>query len=205
MDSDTTWRHIDTERAALADVLAGLPDDRWRVPSLCTDWTVRDVAAHLALSHSGVRELLGASVRSGFRYRAMVRDTAIRCPLTHEQIVDRLRSFVGSRRTVPMVSEKEPLLDVLVHTQDICLPLGLEHPMPTDAAVVALERVVWWSRRFPIGPRLRGVHLVATDVAWEAGSGRRVEGPVQWLLLAAAGRSIAHTHLRGAAETFVHT
>ena len=43
------------------------------------------------------------------------------------------------------------------------------------------------------------------DVAWEAGSGRRVEGPVQWLLLAASGRSIAHTHLRGAAETFVRT
>jgi uncharacterized protein (TIGR03083 family) len=202
MDSDTIWRHIDTERAALADVLASLPDDGWSTPSLCADWTVRDVAAHLALSHSRPRDLLGAAARSGFRYQAMVRDSAIRCPLTHEQLVHRLRGFVGSRRTVPMVSEREPLLDILVHTQDICLPLGLDHPMPTDAAVTALERVIWWSRRVPIGPRLRGVHLVATDVAWQAGAGRRVEGPVQWLLLAAAGRTVAHAHLRGAAETF---
>ena len=197
MDSDTIWRHIDTERTALADVLATLPDEAWRTPSLCAAWTVRDVGAHLALSHAGLGELLRAAARSGFRYNATVRDAARRSPLSHEQIIARLRGFVGSRRTIPFVSEREPLMDILVHTQDICLPLGVDHAMPPEAAVVALERVLWWSRRFPIGPRLRDVHLVATDVAWEAGSGRRVEGPVQWLLLAAAGRTIAHDHLRG--------
>ena len=205
MDSDTIWSHIDTERAALADVLAGLTDGEWDTPSLCAAWSVRDVAAHLALSHASVRELAGSALRSGFRYQAMVRDSAIRSSLDHEQLVDRLRGFVGSRRTVPMVSEREPLLDILVHTQDICLPLHLEHPMPTDAAVVALERVLWWSRRVPIGPRLRDVHLVATDVAWQAGSGRRVEGPVQWLLLADAGRSAAHDHLGGAVEALARS
>jgi uncharacterized protein (TIGR03083 family) len=197
MDSDTIWRHIDTERAALADVLAVLDDEAWRTPSLCAEWTVRDVGAHLALSHAGLGELLAVAVRAGFRYNATVRDAAVRSPLSHDQIVARLRGFVGSRKTVPFVSEREPLMDILVHTQDICLPLGVDHAMPPEAAVVALERVLWWSRRFPIGPRLRDVHLVATDVAWEAGSGRRVEGPVQWLLLAAAGRATAREHLSG--------
>ena len=197
MDSDTIWRHVDTERTALADLLATLPDEAWRTPSLCAEWTVRDVGAHLALSHAGLGELLRAAARSGFRYNATVRDAARRSPLSHEQIIARLRGFVGSRRTIPFVSEREPLMDILVHTQDICLPLGVDHAMPTDAAVVALERVLWWSGRFPIGPRLRDVHLVATDVSWEAGSGRRVEGPVQWLLLAAAGRAVARDHLKG--------
>ena len=197
MDSDTLWHHVDTERSALADLLADFSDEAWRTPSLCTGWTVRDVASHLALSHARLPELLVAAARTGFRYNVTVRETAIRSPLSHEQIVERLRGFVGSRRTVPFVSEREPLLDILVHTQDICLPLGVDHLMPTDAAVVALERVLWWSRRIPIGPRLRDVHLVATDVAWEAGAGRRIEGPAQWLLLAAAGRTVAHEHLTG--------
>lgn len=197
MDSDTIWRHVDTERAALADILEALPEDAWRTASLCQSWTVRDVAAHLTFSHAGVRDLLVIAVRSGFRYNAAVRDAALRSPLGHEQIVDTLRGFVGSRRTVPGVSEREPLLDVLVHTQDICVPLGIDHPMPRDAAVVALERVIWWSRRFPLGPRLRDVHLVATDEPWEWGAGPRVEGPVGWLLLAASGRAVAHQHLSG--------
>jgi uncharacterized protein (TIGR03083 family) len=197
VDSDTIWRHVDTERAALADILEALPEDAWRTPSLCQGWTVRDAAAHLTFSHAGVRDLLVIAVRSGFRYNAAVRDAALRCPLGHEQIVGTLRGFVGSRRTVPGVSEREPLLDVLVHTQDICVPLGIDHPMPRDAAVDALERVIWWSRRFPLGPRLRDVHLVATDASWEWGAGRRIEGPLGWLLLAASGRAVAHQHLSG--------
>ena len=197
MESDTIWRHIDTQRTALADILETLPEDAWRTPSLCAAWTVRDVAAHLTFSHASLRELLGLAIRSGFRYNATVRDAALRSPLSHEQIIDKLRSFAGSRRTVPFVSEREPLLDILIHTQDICIPLDIDRPMPTDAAVVALERVVWWSRRFPLGPRLRDIRLVATDVAWEWGSGRRVEGPIQWLLLAAGGRVVAHEHLSG--------
>jgi len=197
MDSDSIWRHIDTQRSALVDILETLPEEAWRTPSLCAAWTVRDVAAHLTFSHASLRELLGTAVRSGFRYNTAVREAALRSPLSHEQVIDQLRSFIGSRRTVPFVSEREPLLDILIHTQDICLPLDIDHPMPTDAAVVALERVIWWSRRFPLGPRLRDVHLVATDVAWEWGSGRRVEGPIQWLLLAAGGRIVAHGHLSG--------
>ena len=163
MDSDTIWRHVDSERSALADILEALLDDAWRTPSLCDGWTVRDVAAHLTFSHAGLRDLLGPAVRAGFRYNVAVRDAAVRCPLGHDQIIDTLRGFVGSRRKVSGVSEREPLLDVLVHTQDICLPLDIDHPMPGDAAVVALERVIWWSRRIPLGPRLRDLHLVATD------------------------------------------
>ena len=197
MDVDAIWHHIDTERAALADILEGLPDDAWRVPSLCDAWTVRDVAAHLCFAHAGVRDIIGPALRSWLRYNAIIRNTAVDSPLTHAEIIATLRGFAGSRRTAVGVTEREALIDILVHTQDICIPLDIDQPVPTDAGLVALERVIWWSRRMPLGPRLRGFHLVATDADWEWGSGRRVEGPVKWLLLAASGRSVAHQHLRG--------
>jgi len=41
----------------------------------------------------------------GFRYDALVRDTALRSPLTHEEIVAKLRSFLGSRRRVAFITD----------------------------------------------------------------------------------------------------
>lgn len=35
------------ERAALLDLLAGLADDDWWRPTVCTGWTVHDIALHL--------------------------------------------------------------------------------------------------------------------------------------------------------------
>ncbi len=54
-------------------------------------------------------------------------------------------------------------MDVLVHGQDIAVPLGIERPMPTDAAVAGFERV--WKMGWPFHARrrLRGIHLAVTD------------------------------------------
>ncbi|HEY6574294.1 MAG TPA: maleylpyruvate isomerase family mycothiol-dependent enzyme, partial [Mycobacterium sp.] len=35
------------ERLDLADFLAGLTPEQWASPTLCEDWRVRDVAAHV--------------------------------------------------------------------------------------------------------------------------------------------------------------
>src|SRR6478672_3507798 len=39
MASGSPWPTIHTERAALADDLAGLTHDQWETPSLCAPWT----------------------------------------------------------------------------------------------------------------------------------------------------------------------
>lgn len=199
MDSDTIWRHIDTQRTALCDILDGLTDEQWQHPSLCGDWTVRDVAAHLTYSHARLREVMGPWLRAGLRNNVMIRDTAMSCPLDHGEIVTKIRSFVGSRRRAPFITEKEPLLDILVHSQDICVPLGIDHPMPADAATVAAERLMQLNRTpFRLRRPLRGVRLVATDTDWAWGEGDPVEGEIKWLLLLTAGRDIARSHLSGA-------
>lgn len=199
MDSDTIWRHIDAHRALAADLLDTLTEEQWRTMSLCTEWTVRDVAAHLTFAQVRLREALVPAVRAGFRSNVLIRDMAIRSPLSHREIVTRIRSFEGSRRRPPFVSEVEPLIDILVHVQDIALPLGIDIEPPVEAALPAIERTLHLNHRMiGLRPPLRDIRLVATDADWQHGQGRVVEGPVRWLLLAVAGRRLAHEHLSGA-------
>ena len=192
MDSDTVWHHIDNERAWLADLLESLPPEGWQQPSLCEGWTVRDVAAHLTFSHTPMRELLWPAVRAGFRYDVVVRDTALRSPLTHEEIVATLRGFVGSRRRVAFITDLDPLIDILVHNQDICRPLGIDHPMPPDAAAAAADRVLSTPRALRRWRPPHTIRMVATDVDWAYGSGDELRAPMQSHLLALTGRQAQH-------------
>jgi uncharacterized protein (TIGR03083 family) len=188
MDSNTVWQHIDTQRSALVDVLESLPPAAWDQPSLCQGWSVRDVGAHLTFSHARMRDVAWPAVRTGFRYNAMVEYAAVRSPLTHQQIVATLGGFVGSRRRAPFVTELEPLLDVLVHSQDICVPLGIDHPMPVEAAVAAADRVLHLRGPMRLWRPPRGVRLVAADADWAYGDGPVVEAPMRSHLLTLTGR-----------------
>jgi uncharacterized protein (TIGR03083 family) len=193
MHSNTVWQHIDNERSWLADLLESLPQASWDKPSLCEGWSVRDVGAHLTFSHARLRDLMWPAVRTGLRYNAMIKYTAVRSPLTHEQIVSTLRGFVGSRRRVRFVTDLEPLLDVLVHTQDICVPLGIQHPMPIDAAVAAADRVLSLRGPMRLWEPPRGVRFVATDADWVYGDGTVTEAPIQSHLLTLTGRQPSPT------------
>lgn len=188
MDSDLVWQHIDHERSRVADLLESLPRAAWDRPSLCQGWSVRDVGAHLTFAHARLRDVVWPAVRTGFRYNAMINYAALHSPLTHEGIVATLRGFVGSRRRAPFVSELEPLLDVLVHSQDICVPLGIEHPLPVDAVVAAVDRVLSLRGPMRLWEPPRGVRLVATDADWVYGDGAVVEAPIQSHLLTLTGR-----------------
>ncbi len=188
MESNAVWQHIDAERSRLSDLLESLPQAAWEQPSLCQGWSVRDVGAHLTFAHARLRDVAWPAVRTGFRYNAMIRYAAVRSPLTNQQIVATLRGFVGSRRRAPLVSEMEPLLDILVHSQDICVPLGIDYPMPIDAAVAAADRVLCLRGPMRLWEPPRGVRLVATDADWAHGEGAVVEAPIQSHLLTLTGR-----------------
>lgn len=188
MDTDTVWQHIDAERAWAAHLLESLPDEAWRRPSLCDGWTIRDVAAHLTFAHSPVHRLLWPALKAGFRYDKLIHDTAVRSTLTNREVVTTLRGFVGSRRRVPFITDVEPLIDVLVHNQDICRPLGIEHPMPPDAAAAAADRVLSTPPPIRRWRPPRGLRLVATDTAWSFGDGAELRRPMEDHLLALTGR-----------------
>jgi len=198
MDLDDVWRTIDAERSSLADLLEDLSPTEWRTASLCDAWRVGDVAVHLTQAHMGLDAALVGAVRAGGSFDRMIRDSALRAaPLPPAECARRLRAMGGSRRTAPFITPLEPLIDVLVHGQDITVPLGRARPVPPAAAAAAAQR--GWDTSFPFRARrrLQGFRLTATDAKWTVGSGLPVEGPIAALLLLVTGREAGLDRLSG--------
>jgi uncharacterized protein (TIGR03083 family) len=201
MDVDQVWQVIDAQRRSLADLLEDLSEEEWRRPSLCTGWTVRDVAAHLTLQQLGLRDLITTVAQWRGSMDRTIHHVACRraAALTTDQIVAAIRGTVGSRRHSIGVTRLETLIDILVHGQDVAIPLGRRHDMPPQAAAVAADRVL--SMRWPPPPpsvrMVAGFRLTATDTSWSAGAGPQIRGPMAALLLVSTGRMAALPQLSG--------
>jgi uncharacterized protein (TIGR03083 family) len=192
MDRDALWGHIHLERATLAETLRTLTPEQWRHDSLCEGWSVKDVAAHIiSTPQMGFGRTMGVFARNlGRGYNTMIfRETKrISERQTTEQIIADFDTFATSRRKVATTTTIEPLIDALVHHQDIVRPLGLRHDMDPAAASVAADRVRMLSPLMGTRRFVKGVRMVATDVDWARGQGRVVEGPMQELLMLCTGR-----------------
>lgn len=95
----------------------------------------------------------------------------------------------------------EALTDILVHGQDIAIPLGLDLVMRPSACTLAATRRwdtrrTWLSMVFRKLP-LDGYRLTATDADWTRGQGPDVAGPIGALLLLLTGREAALDQLAG--------
>jgi uncharacterized protein (TIGR03083 family) len=193
MDTDLVWRHIHRERRELARALATFDESEWAAESLCPGWTAKDVAAHvISTPQIGWRQLPGMAGRNlGRGYNQMIfREVKrISAGQTPQTILDDFVAYAASRHHVPTTTVVEPMVDVLVHTQDILRPLGRRHEMPPDAAAVAADRCR--ALAFLMGSRrvIKSVRMVATDYDWARGKGPTVQAPMQELLMLCAGRS----------------
>lgn len=198
MDQDEIWAAIDAQRLSVAELLEQLSDDEWRRPSLCEGWTVRDVAAHLTLQQVGMAAAAKEIIRSGGRLNKAIHDWARRrAALPTDQLIAEIRGMVGSRRHNPGVSNQETLIDMLVHGQDIAIPLHRDLAMPPEASAVAATRVWSLGAPFHAKKKMDGFRLTATDTTWTAGQGLDVQAPIGMLLLLITGRGTALPHLSG--------
>ncbi|HKV19665.1 MAG TPA: maleylpyruvate isomerase family mycothiol-dependent enzyme [Mycobacterium sp.] len=190
MDDAQIWAHIDEQRADLADFLDTLTADQWGTPSLCPGWTVREVAVHVTQSATNWAKLMFEMARSGFRFNAVTLRMARGDTRTPEEITAALRAMVGGRRRPPGTAPADPLMDVLVHAQDIAIPLGVRRVMPIPAAIVAAERV--WSMGFPFNARRQfpNTRFIATDADFSVGTGEDVRAPIQDILMTLSGRRV---------------
>lgn len=196
---------VSAERHRLADSVADLPDERWATPSLCAAWTVRDVVAHLTVTtRTTVPRLLRAAVRAGGSSDRLAVDLAAQraAAYTTAELVAQLRESADSTRRFPGSAPMDPLMDLVVHGQDVARPLGRSHVSPPEVVAACLAHVA--TTRFLGAPqRLAGVRLVSADTGWTLGDGAELRGPDVDLLLVAAGRRAGLAALDGPGTSVV--
>jgi uncharacterized protein (TIGR03083 family) len=188
MDDRRIWSYIDEQRADLADFLDSLTPGQWETPSLCPGWTVRQVAAHVTQSTTNWARLTFELLRSGFRFNDVTLRMAREDQRTPQEITAAMRAMVGGRRRPPGTAVADPLMDVLVHGQDIAVALGIERRMPTAPAVIVADRL--WTMGFPFNARKRfpNVRFVATDADFRVGEGQEIRGPIRDIVMTLSGR-----------------
>lgn len=184
------WELIHAERARVADMLDGLTAQQWPTRSLCTTWTVEQVAAHLtAAANTGTWAWIRSMVGAGFNAdRHNERRLAQYLGETPEQTARHFRGAVGST-VAPTKDYAAWLGEVIVHGQDMARPLGIDlTPDPTAVYEVA---AYFAAKDFAVNSRtlVRGLTLNATDTDFGAGEGPLVRGPLLDLVMVMAGRT----------------
>ncbi|ONI69402.1 hypothetical protein BWI15_22725 [Kribbella sp. ALI-6-A] len=190
------------ERLSLADFFESLSEAEWRADSLCAGWTVHDVAAHMTLStRTTFRMVVKEAIRARGSFDRMEYTLATEraARFSPAELVAQLRETASSPHRTLGAGIVDPLLDALVHGQDVARPLGRARQMPAEAAVIALEHVLG-SKFYGAHKRLRDTRLIATDHPWSGGAGsRELHGPLADLILTATGRPAGLTGLSGSA------
>jgi uncharacterized protein (TIGR03083 family) len=196
--AESIWPTIHAERAALADDLTQLTDEQWSTPSLCTEWTVHDVLAHLVSAAKMTPPKFAVKFAgAGFNFDKFAgRQVAAEGAGGPDATLAAFRSVQG-RTSAPPGPKDTWLGEAVVHGEDIRRPLGIKHDYAMDAVTRA---ITFYSKSNAIiggRDRVAGLTLTATDADFSVGSGPVVQGPAVSLLLAASGRKSALADLTG--------
>jgi uncharacterized protein (TIGR03083 family) len=196
------WDAVRGEMLDLAERLADLEDEQWNSPSLCDQWRIRDVLAHVTAGAEGafgVGWIFRSMFRHGFNYnRWVAADGQVRGQQDPAVILKALRNAAANRKA-PSRPVKS-LMHVLIHGQDICRPLGIKRDLPDAHLLPVADFVKDDVHIFGAKKRIAGLELTATDMDWSHGSGPEVTGPAEALVMMMAGRLVALDDLSGAGK-----
>jgi uncharacterized protein (TIGR03083 family) len=196
------WTDVHQERQALLDLLETLKPEQWDVPSLCTEWRIRDVVGHMVSeTRMTVAQAGWGFITSGFRInRYIAKDAQRRGAAPVAKLLEDFRGAVLVRTHLPGLSSLSMLEDIVIHQLDIRRPLEQDRCIP-DGRMIPVAGDLWTNRFFP-GPKLfQGIRAIATDADWSAGKGVDVTGPIEALVLTLAGRFTVLDRLQGDGTT----
>ncbi|WP_233576103.1 maleylpyruvate isomerase family mycothiol-dependent enzyme [Saccharopolyspora rhizosphaerae] len=92
------------------------------------------------------------------------------------ELLDRLRSHLEPSGPITIFGGVIPLVDALIHHQDIRRPLGHPREVPPERLRVVLDLAL---KAPPVGAgkRAAGLRVEASDLDWSHGEGPRCEAP----------------------------
>jgi uncharacterized protein (TIGR03083 family) len=195
------WDAVRDETLDLAERLANLDGEQWNSPSLCAQWRIRDVLAHVTAGAEGafgVGTIVVGMLRHGFNYnRWVAADGQARGQQDPAVVLQALRNAAANRQAPPGGRPVRGLTHILVHGQDICRPLGIARDLPEAHLVPVADFVKDDVHIFGAKKRIAGLKLTATDMDWSHGNGPEVTGPAEALVMMMAGRLVALNDLSG--------
>src|ERR1700758_4088706 len=178
MATTSPWPLIHAEREALIADLGTLTDDQWASPSLCDDWTVRDVLGHMiATAKMTPPRFFVKMAAVGFRFNNMnAKGVASEATAKPGDGLANFRSHLTDT-THPPGPVEAMLGEAVIHSADIRRPLGMSREYPEEALTRVADFFKGSNLLIGTKRRIAGLALRATDTDWSTGTGPEVAGP----------------------------
>jgi uncharacterized protein (TIGR03083 family) len=193
MPDDDVYLRTTANRRVIARLFANLNADQLSTPSLCAEWTCRDVLGHLVMSldltfFRFLVEVARDRGRAGVTSARLARAYGAR-PVG--DLVQRLDEGSEVALSGPGIGAHGPFADSCIHMRDVGIPLGIATSPPAQDWARVLDFLTTSRARaagfLPRG-RLAGLRLQATDNTWSSGSGALVTGTSEALAMSLTGR-----------------
>jgi uncharacterized protein (TIGR03083 family) len=200
VDRDQIHAEIAQQRRDIADLIDSLDETQLSMESLCAGWDVKTVAAHLVspLADGTVKTTL-LGLCHGSLAEMVDQQARRRSQMSAAEIAATLRDLVDHQYWYPPPQAASArLAEVLAHSGDIRIPLGLPFQPDLQLTATALD--------FLTGPvslglvpwgRLRGLRLQAADIDRAWGQGQEIRGKAAELMMGAFGRTATLDALDG--------
>ena len=175
----------------LADLLASAPVETWDAPSLCANWQVRHVIAHMTMPVRFTPEQFGAEMAAaGGDFTALSDTVAARdASLPLAEHVDALRSPLLCAWQPPGGGAAGAISHAVIHSLDVTIALDLPAVAPKDAVIAVLDQLTAANGAW-FGVDLSGVRLEAADTDWTWGNGDAVRADSGLLVALLSGRTL---------------
>lgn len=174
----------------LADLLSASDAD-WDAPSLCEDWQVRHVVAHVTMPVRLTPEQFGAEMAAaGGDFTVLSNSVAARgASLPRPELLDQLRSEALRSWQPPGGGEAGALSHCVIHSLDVTVALGKPTVAPSEAVHAVLDLLTASGGSW-FGVDLTGVRLEASDSDWSHGEGEPVRADSGSLVSLLASRTL---------------